>query len=229
MSCFDKSCFNKWTIFDLTYADNGENIRRRNGYIYLSPQVAARTNLPNPLKFYSMDQYGELKLNIDEKENDLAYVDIFALYAVCMYIDRDEIDEESWFWYLADQFLTLLHDREFYGDYSYLNNALRGTGIAYFCRNYEYKENTFKITVPKLNNQKEKNLETNEICWAETPLLISRKKLPVDVNTSLKKMAQTWGFVSTYDPKKGRHTAPNDSKQGLHTTRNKYCKYINKS
>ena len=194
--------------FDLTYADNGENIRGRNGYIYLSPQVAEKTNLPNPLKFYSTDAYGHFCLHIDTK---IAYINIFTLYAILVRADINKTSEKD------DRFMMLMRYRRFDSEYDELDAMLRNAGINYFCCCSEYKENAFKITVPRLGNQLEKHLETNEICWAETPLLISRKKLPVDVNTSLKKMAQAWGFVSTYDPK-----------QGWSVTHNQYCKYITK-
>lgn len=70
--------------FNLTYADNGENIHGRNGYIYLSPQVAAKTNLPNPLRFYAADVYGHFRLHIDTKTT---YINIFTLYAILVRAD----------------------------------------------------------------------------------------------------------------------------------------------
>jgi hypothetical protein len=194
--------------FDFTYADNGENIRGRNGYIYLSPQVAKKTNLPNPLRFYSTDAYGRFRLHIDKENTN---IDIFALYAVLVRTDMNKTSEDD------DRFMTLIRYRQFDSEYEELNDMLRNTGTDHFYHNFEYKVDSFKITVPRLGNQLEKHLETNEVCWAETPLIISRKKLPVDVNTSLKEMAQTWGFVSTYDPK-----------QGLFVMHNQYCKYITK-
>jgi hypothetical protein len=203
--------------FDFTYADNGENIYGRNGYIYLSPQVAEKINLPNPLRFCSTDAYGHFRLRIKGYEKYSISIDIFALYAVLTYVDKNEMGKDKQLSYLIDNFLTKIHDRQFDSEYEELNDMLRNTGTDHFYHNFEYKVDSFKITVPKLGNQKEKHLETNEVCWAETPLLISRKKLPVDVNTSLKEMAQTWGFVSTYDPK-----------QGLFVMRNQYCKYIAK-
>lgn len=168
--------------FDFTYADNGENIRGRNGYIYLSPQIAEKTNLPNPLRFYSTDAYGHFRLHIDTKDT---YINIFTLYAILVRADMNKTSEED------DRFIMLIRYRRFDDEYDRLDAELRFTGIHYYYCCFKYKENAFKITVPKLGNQKEKNLETNEVCWAETPLLISRKKLPVDVNTSLKRMAQT--------------------------------------
>ena len=200
--------------FDFTYADNGENIRGRNGYIYLSPQVAEKTKLPNPLRFYSTDAYGHFRLHIGTKNT---HIDIFALYAALTYIDRNEMNKDKRLSYLIDSFLTKIHDRQFDREFEELNDTLRNTGIDHFYHNFEYKVDSFKITVPKLGNQKEKHLETNEVCWAETPLIISKKKLPVDVSTNLKTMAQTWGFVSTYDPK-----------QGWFVMHNQYCKYIAK-
>jgi hypothetical protein len=197
--------------FDFTYADNGENIYGRNGYIYLSPQVAEKINLPNPLRFCSTDAYGHFRLRIKGCEKYSISIDIFALYAVLIRTDMNKTSEDD------DRFMTLIRYRQFDNEYEELNDTLRNAGIDYFYHNFEYKVDSFKITVPKLGNQKEKHLETNEVCWAETPLLISRKKLPVDVNTSLKEMAQTWGFVSTYDPK-----------QGLFVMRNQHCKYIAK-
>ena len=198
--------------FDFTYADNGENIYGRNGYIYLSPQVAKKINLPNPLRFYSTDAYGHFRLRIKGYERYSISIDIFALYAVLIRADMNKTSEDD------DRFMTLIRYRRFDSEYEELNDTLRNAGIDYFYHHFvEYKKDALKITVPRLGNQLEKHLETNEVCWAETPLLISRKKLPVDVNTSLKKMAQTWGFVSTYDPK-----------QGCGITRNQYCKYINK-
>jgi hypothetical protein len=206
--------------FDFTYADNGENIRGRNGYIYLSPQIAEKTNLPNQLRFYSTDAYGHFRLHIDTKNT---YINIFTLYGILVRADINKTSEKD------DRFMMLMRYRRFDDEYNDLDAMLRNAGFNYYCCCSEYKEDAFKITVPRLGNQKEKHLETDEVCWAETPLLISRKKLPVDVNTNLKKMAQTWGFVSAYDPILVSAYDPKDPKQGLHTTRNRYCKYINKS
>lgn len=192
--------------FDFTYADNGENIRGRRGYIYLSPQVATKANLPNPLPFDDTDAYGRFEIRIDEQCID---IDIFALYTVLIHNDENKLDEDD------NRFITLIRNRQFEYEYENLNDILRNDGIKYFHQNLEYQNKAFDITVPSLGNQKEKNLRTHEVCWAGTPLLISRKKLPVDVSTSLKVMAQTWGYVSTSDPN-----------QGWFPTRHKYCRYL---
>lgn len=192
--------------FDFTYADNGENIRGRRGYIYLSPQVATKAGLSNPLPFDTTDMYGRFHMRIGALGIN---IDIFALYAVLIHADENKLYDDD------NRFITLIRNRQFDDEYQKLNDILRSAGIDYFYRSIEYKDIAFHIIVPKISNQREKSLETNEVCWAETPLLISRKKLPVDVRTSLKTMARTWGYVSTSDPN-----------QGWSTTHNQYCRYL---
>lgn len=192
--------------FDFTYADNGENIRGRRGYIYLSPQVAAKANLPNPLPFDGKNMYGRFAIRMGPRGIN---IDIFSLYTVLIHNDENKLCKNEL------RFMNLLHNREFENEYQDLNNSLRNDGIQYFCHNTKYRPDELRITIPKLGNQREKNITTHIVCEAETPLLISRKKLPVDINTSLKIMAKTWGYVSTNDPN-----------QGFTPTHNRYCKYI---
>lgn len=192
--------------FDFTYADNGENIRGRRGYIYLSPQIAEKADLPNPLPFDTSDEYGRFHIRMGPRGID---IDILALYTVLVHNEHGEISEDD------SRFMTLIRNRQFDNEYKNLNDTLRTIKIDYFFNNIEHKETSISIIVPKIGNQREKHLETHNVCWAETPLLISRKKLPVDVNTSLKVMAQTWGYVSM-----------DDSEQGFFPTHNRYCKYL---
>lgn len=201
--------------FDFTYADNGENIRGRRGYIYLSPEIATKANLPNPLPFAYTDMYGRFNIRISQQGVTRGiHTDIFALYTVLIHSDEGKLDKDD------NKFINWLHNNKFKQvdqEYETLNDALRGTGIDYFFSHLKCQHDAYKITVPKLGNQREKELETHEFFQAKTPLLISRKKLPVDIDTSLKTMAQTWGYVSAGDPK-----------QGFSPTYNRYCKYIYK-
>lgn len=198
--------------FDFTYADNGENIRGRRGYIYLSPQVAEAINLANPVRFSTVDLYGQFSLCIP-----LNYgaryerkIDIFSLYHLCIQADHDQWTDD------AKRFTNLIAHLQFNDEYRSLNDSLRDAGIDYFFKHLKHESHATQIIVPQLANQRQKHLETFDVFQETTPLLISRKKLPVNVSTNLKDMAQAWGYVSTSDPK-----------QGWRPTRDLYCRYVN--
>lgn len=99
--------------FDFTYADNGENIRGRRGYIYLSPQVAEAINLANPVRFSTTDLYGQFSLCIP-----LNYgaryerrIDIFSLYHLCIQADHDQWTDD------AKRFTNLISHLQFNDEY----------------------------------------------------------------------------------------------------------------
>ena len=196
---------------DFTYADNGENIRGRRGYIYLSPQVASEANLPNPLPFIDTDSYGRFSIRISTRHDGIhcTEIDIYSLYTVLIQTDNNTRTAD------ADRFISLLRHRQFDNEFERLNDVLRSEGIDYFFKNLQRDVNGIPITVPRIGNQKSKRIKTYDVFHGTTPLLISKKKLPVDINTSLQTMAQTWGYVSTDDPR-----------QGFAPTRNLYCGYI---
>lgn len=197
--------------FDFTYADNGENIRGRRGYIYLSPQVASEADLPNPLPFIDTDSYGRFSIRISTRHDGIhcTKIDIYSLYTVLIQTDNNQRTTD------ADRFISLLRHRQFDNEFEKLNDALRDYGIDYFFQHLKQNVNGIPITVPSIGNQKPKRIKTYDVFHGTTPLLISKKKLPVDINTSLQTMAQTWGYVSTDDPR-----------QGFAQTRNLYCGYI---
>lgn len=197
--------------FNFTYADNGDNIRGCRGYIYLSPQVAKEADLPNPLPFSYADSYGRFTISLcaRHKGGYYAEIDIYALYTVLIQTDENKRTAD------ADRFISLLCNRQFDNEFERLNDSLRDYGIDYFFQHLKQNINGIPITVPRIGNQKPKRIKTYDVFHGTTPLLISKKKLPVDVNTSLQTMAQTWGYVSTDDPR-----------QGFAPTRNLYCGYI---
>lgn len=197
--------------FDFTYADNGDNIRGCRGYIYLSPQVASEADLPNPLPFIDTDSYGRFSIRISTRHDGIhcTEIDIYSLYTVLIQTDNNQRTAD------ADRFISLLRHRQFNNEFERLNDSLRDYGIDYFFQHLKQNVNGIPITVPSIGNQKPKRIKTYDVFHGTTPLLISKKKLPVDINTSLQTMAQTWGYVSTDDPR-----------QGFAPTHNLYCGYI---
>ncbi len=202
--------------FDFTYADNGENIRRRNGYVYLTRAFAQKTKLPNPLRFIKTDDYGCFTFIVNGSK---AIIDIYALLGCMAYLENQTIltEKSKKAKNSIERYLNLLSHKDFDNpSFEICEEIIRRFGI-----NYHYLENNsvrldqpISITVPKLGNQKEKHLTIQYVCTAKIPLLISRKKLLMEKEDDLWEIATKWGFVSDYDPE-----------QGYIPTKNHYVKY----
>lgn len=209
--------------FDFIYADNGTNIRRQRGYLYLTKKFADNTHLPNPLPFICTDDYGDYTFHLRKTSFEL---DLFAVYGCMCYLhllDQNPADiqrlttnptgiHDAVFGYM-----NLLKNRDFlHPDIKALEEDIRSVGIVAFYRIYnrcKYPTVTRTVTVPKLGNQKVKHIRTQEFFKGDVPLLITRKKLPADPNDDLADIAEKWGFCSTPDPK------------GWGITKDWYCVY----
>ena len=202
--------------FDFTYADNGENIRRRNGYVYLTRAFAQKTKLPNPLRFIKTDDYGCFTFIVNGSK---AIIDIYALLGCMAYLENQTIltEKSKETKNSIERYLNLLFHKDFDNpSFEVCEKVIRHLGINYhyLASNSTYLDQPISITVPKLGNQREKHLITQYICTAKIPLLISRKKLPMEKEDDLWEIATKWGFVSDNDPE-----------QGCIPTRNHYVKY----
>lgn len=224
--------------FDFIYADNGTNIRRQRGYLYLTNKFADYTHLPNPLPFIYTNDYGDYTFRLRKTSFEL---DLFALYGCMCYLHllkqnpadiKHLTTNQTGIHAAVFRYMNLLKNRDFlHPDIKSLEDDIRLFGIDAFYKIYyqcnpgftndsllaktcKYPTITRTVTVPKLGNQKVKHLRTQEFFKGDVPLLISRKKLPADQNDDLADIAEKWGFCSVSDPK-----------QGCGITKNYYCVY----
>lgn len=223
--------------FDFTYADNGTNIRRQRGYLYLTNKFADYTHLPNPLPFIYTNDYGDYTFRLRKTSFEL---DLFALYGCMCYLHllkqnpadiKHLTTNQTGIHAAVFRYMNLLKNRDFlHPDIKSLEDDIRLFGIDAFYKIYyqcnpgftndsllaktcKYPTITRTVTVPKLGNQKVKHLRTQEFFKGDVPLLISRKKLPADQNDDLADIAEKWGFCSVPDPK------------GWGITKDYYCVY----
>ena len=217
--------------FDFIYADNGTNIRRQRGYLYLTKKFADNTHLPNPLPFICTDDYGDYTFRLRKTSFEL---DLFAVYGCMCYLhllDQNPADIQrlttnpTGIHAAVFGYMNLLKNRDFlHPDIKSLEEDIRLFGIDAFYKIYyqcnygftntcKYPTVTRTVTVPKLGNQKVKHIRTQEFFKGDVPLLITRKKLPADQNDDLADIAEKWGFCSVPDPK------------GWGITKNYYCVY----
>lgn len=193
--------------FDFTYADNGQNIRDRQGYVYISKALQKATGLPSPMRFTGTDEYGIFDFDIKGRR---IVLDIYALYAAQLAL-AGIIDESE----PIQKYIEKLHQKTFvdYHNIEELEELIRCKGIDEF---FGAKHNmpATKLTVKPLANQREKTVDCKRYTDARLPMLITRKKLPCDVGDDITGIARDWGFVSTSDPN-----------QGWTPTNNLYCQY----
>ena len=192
--------------FDFTYADNGENVYGRSGYLYITKALSKEIKEGSPLCFTSTDMYGRFDFKIGLQTVTL---DVFALYAAMLYLEN-LISKEPMTEKLARHFtryLELLRTKNFDADaievLEYHEDAIRRFGIKYFYSNFHrISLRTEKISA--LGRQKAKEIVVGEEFVGELPLLISRKKLPDLRGDDLLQVARfRWGFVSGDDPHQG--------------------------
>lgn len=193
--------------FDFTYADNGENIRGRRGYVYISKALQKATGLSNPMPFTSTDEYGVF--NFDIKGRRVA-LDIYAVYAAQLAL-AGIIDESK----PIQKYIKKLRQNAFADHYDteQLEELIRCDGIEEFFST-EHGMPTVRLTVKALANQREKTVDCNKYTDTLLPILITRKKVPCDADDDIMDVARNWGFVSTHDPN-----------QGWTPTHDLYCQY----
>lgn len=203
--------------FDFTYADNGRNILRGMGYVYLTKEFAKRTCFPNPIRFLWTDDYGMFTFRV---RKDLFTLDIYAVYGCMAYLHMKET-KSRYLETLEDtlrdsvfRYIDLLMRRQFQRVKA-LEETLREFGIDTFFSGVPWKAwKPCDVTVRALGNQKEKRVKASGRYIGPVPLLITRKKLPASPGDDLAEIAESWGFCSDYDPANGNSL-----------TKNHYCIY----
>lgn len=193
--------------FDFTYADNGENIRGRRGYVYISKAMQKATGLSSPMRFTSTDEYGVFDFDI---KGQRVALDIYAIYAAQLalagIIDKSKSIQK----YVGELRRKAFADRY---DTEQLEELIRCEGIEEFFGT-AHSMPTVSLTVKALANQHKKAVDCNSYTDTRLPILITRKKLPCDMDDDITDIARNWGFVSTQDPN-----------QGWAPTHNLYCQY----
>lgn len=193
--------------FDFTYADNGQNIRGRRGYVYISKALQKATGLPSPMRFTGTDEYGNFDFDIKGRR---VVLDIYALYTAQLAL-AGIIDESE----PIRRYIKKLRQKTFvdYHNTEELEELIRCKGIDEFFNTKHIMPIT-ELTVKPLANQREKTVRCREYTDARLPMLITRKKLPCDVGDDITNIARKWGFVTANDPN-----------QGVSPTRDLYCQY----
>lgn len=193
--------------FDFTYADNGQNIRGRRGYVYISKALQKATGLPSPMRFTGTDEYGIFDFDIKGRR---VVLDIYALYAAQLALAG--IIEES---EPIRRYIEKLRQKTFvdYHNIEELEELIRCKGIDEFFGTKHIMPVT-ELTVRPLANQHEKTVKCRKYTDTRLPMLITRKKLPCDTGDDITDIARKWGFVTTNDPN-----------QGWSPTRDLYCQY----
>lgn len=193
--------------FDFTYADNGQTIRGRRGYVYISKALQKATGLPSPMRFTGTDEYGIFIFDIKGR---CVALDIYALYAAQLALAG--IIEES---KPIQRYIGKLRQKTFvdYSNTKELEELIRCKGIDEFFGTKHVMPIT-ELTVRPLANQREKTVKCKKYTDARLPMLITRKKLPCDVGDDITDIARKWGFVTENDPN-----------QGVSPTCDLYCQY----
>lgn len=169
--------------FDFTYADNGQNIRGRRGYVYISKALQKATGLPSPMRFTGTDQYGIFDFDINGRR-----------------VALDIIEESE----PIQRYIEKLRQKTFVDCHSIeeLEELIRCKGIDEFFGTKHIMPIT-ELTVRPLANQREKTVKCRKYTDARLPMLITRKKLPCDVSDDITNIARKWGFVTANDPNQG--------------------------
>lgn len=196
--------------FDFIYADNGQNIMGKKGYLYLTDNFCYDTGLKSPVRFLDTDAYGNLRILMSRHKIPLE-VDIYACYAAMLYLDNLCTDTAN---HDIRTFLGLLRYYRVHqtmpkeSDYDTFIKAMdniRDIGIHIFFNSRKNLESPMTITIPALGNQKEKTITgIQQVFTGKLPLVVTRKKLPVkDAHESFITTVQNWGLVTFDDPNQG--------------------------
>lgn len=196
--------------FDFTYADNGQNIRGRRGYLYLTDNFCHDTGLKSPVRFLATDAYGRLDILMPRHKIPLE-VDIYACYAAMLYLENLCTDTKN---HDMRTFLDLLRYYRIHqtmpkeSDYDTFIEAMdniREIGIHTFFDSQKNLENPMTVTIPALGNQREKTIKgIQQVFAGKLPLVVTRKKLPVkDIHESFVTTVRNWGLVTSDDPNQG--------------------------
>lgn len=196
--------------FDFIYADNGENILARAGFLYTTKAFQHRTNTQSPLRFLSTNEYGIFQIRF---KTHFIHMDIYALLAAQFYLADGPIDDTP-----SEHFECFLDciknkklpfdkhpdDIEFQNSpFCKASDAIRIPGIQYFFAGCHSIKPT-NVTIPALGPQKSKKIVCSKMYDHKIPLLISKKKLPNStLHSDSTDVARNWGFVSCDDPHQG--------------------------
>ena len=188
--------------FDFTYADNGENVMGRNGYLYLTSRFATAAKLDNPLRFSSTDEYGRFNCVSDGYEFEL---DIYALLAMEVYLDGVPVSDkdapvlERHAQAAIDALAARTYDSLQAKD---AEEAIRLVGIDYFYRpRYCRAHDPVTQRVARIGGQKERRVKVSATFSHPIPLLITRKRLHLAGEPA--EIADEWCFASGEDPNQG--------------------------
>lgn len=199
--------------FDFTYADNGQNIRGRKGFIYITNDLKQAINIKSPIAFSSTDEYGRFDCYI--KHTTLT-LDIYAIIAIQMYLHTPNMVSKP---EACQKLIDVLKSEPknwSFTEIEQLCNQIRENGIDYDFAGVMNCTNTpFTIHVPKIGNQQEKTCQCEHMVSKHIPLLITRKRLPDTDKKDLIDIASDWGYVTGNDPN-----------QGWAPTKNLYYRFI---
>lgn len=208
--------------FDFTYADNGQNIMGRRGYLYLTDAFCKETGLKSPIQFEGTDEYGRFDIRMPRLSSTLT-IDIYAIYGAMLFLEGEykspNPNEENLFTEYIHLIKTYRKNKEFTNqeldDFVACEDKIRGIGIHYFFRGMQDNDNSIQYEVAKLGNQRHKKVTCEQKFIRKCPLVITRKKLPIkEQGESFFTTIQRWGFVSDSDPN-----------QGFNATKNHYLPY----
>lgn len=219
-------------VFGFTYADTGKSIIHSFGYIYITKKLQKAINYKKPaLKFNYVDDYG--KFSVITKHKDIIEIDIYALIAAQIYIEKlykHKLIKN----YNLDMFeryintLNRIMNGKVYNEYDFeaYTSNIRLFGIDYIDTiNYAKPCPVATINLPKLGNQSAKTVKYEKVCKTAVPMLITKKKLenmipngidvPINKDDDLSDIARKWGVVSGEDPS-----------QGFSITHDNWIKYV---
>lgn len=186
--------------FDFTYADNGENIRGRTGYIHLSETVARKLKTRKALRFTSTDEYGRFDIKV---KNKTISIDIFALYTAMIFFDDSndqyvqtiiKVDKN-----LKSELIDAYLDGIAHGKPNAdLEDNLRFLGIHYMSEKTKRESEPQRIII---DDETGKWGTCYETFFGAVPLVLTKK--PYSDAQTAKEVAEYLGRVSGYDPNQG--------------------------
>lgn len=194
--------------FDFTYADNGQNIMGRRGYLYLTDAFCKETGLKSPLAFERNDEYGRFDVRIPGHSSILT-VDIYAIYGSMLFLEGEYTGSEE---NLLKEYIHLIktyRKNKTFTNYEFdryfkCEDKIREVGIHYFFKGIKDNDDSRLYEVAELGNQRCKKVTCEEKFTRKLPLVITRKKLPIkEVKEPFFTTIKRWGFVTGGDPNQG--------------------------
>lgn len=177
------------------YADNGSDVFGGNGHLYLTDAFSKAVNLPSPFHFVESESS---ELYPDPKYGLETHPDVFAIYAVMMYLAKEknkknkQPEDEVY-----QTYIECFRKRDFQNsDFKVASLTLRRYGFNCYYEYFQYTPGIY-IDVPALGKQQAKHIKCNHTFIGQIPILISKKELPEpDGKTDLLSVAKNWGYVS---------------------------------